>query len=290
MDKDEERLLRGRLRDLSQAAYQRDILRHTNFLSLSEQALYHRVSRELAPCRTALCGGHPEADRAVLAFLPSYMEAEGQEAHAFSDDAQSRQTVERGRTGQDGEASRWQAPTWASELLACVRIDAAHEKFAEPLTHRDYLGALMNLGIERAKTGDILADGQGTHAFLFCTKDIAPLICEELDRVRHTTVRCTPAELSDCDIVPAFEQMKVNVASERLDAVIAAVWKLSRSEAAALCAQEAVFADGESLSQPGCRLKEGARVSVRGYGKFIYEGMINLSRKGRLFVEIRKFI
>ena len=261
MDTTENRLFLGRIRELDQSAFQRDILRHTDFLSLSEQAAYHKIERELSCTKRQLLGGHPEADRAVLFFLPSYMEPDSGGANAI-----------------------------AEEAIACVRMEAAHEKFAESLTHRDYLGALMNLGIEREKTGDILTDGTGKHAFLFCMRDLAPYICDTLTRVRHTTVRCSLAALADCDIVPAFEALRVNVASERLDAVIAAVWKLSRSEATALVAQEAVFADGRAILQPGAVLREGARVSVRGHGKFLYEGMEHTTKKGRLYVAVRRFV
>lgn len=290
MEKDEYRLLEGRIRELSETAYQRDVLKHTGFLSLSEQAVYHKIARELPPVRAILCGGHAEADRAVLCFLPSYYDASPVQTAAREAAGITERAGETSERPGEQENNVIELPAWVSDVIACVRMDAAHEKFAEPLTHRDYLGALMNLGIERAKTGDILADGTGGHAFVFCLSEIAPFICSELLRVRHTSVRCSLVPLSACDIVPAFENMQVNVASARLDAVIAAVWKLSRSEAASLIAQEAVFADGRNILQPGAQLKEGARVSVRGHGKFIYEGMTNFSRKGRMFVQIRKFV
>ena len=90
----------------------------------------------------------------------------------------------------------------------------------------------MNLGVERSKIGDILTDG--TRAFIFVCADIAPFLCEELRRVKHTSIYCERASLSACDIRPKFEELRVNVASERADAVIAAVYKLSRETASAL--------------------------------------------------------
>lgn len=288
MEKEDTKLLSGRIRELDRTAFQRDILRHTDFLSLSEQAVYHRLEGELSCGRRLLLGGHPEADRAVLFFLPSYMELPGA--------AMSEGAVQRTEGGLLGAAEKARAAAQAAQdavaqdAIACLRVEAAHEKFAEPLTHRDYLGALMNLGISREKTGDILTDGTGRHAFLFCMRELSDYICGALTRVRHTSVRCTLSDFGDCDIVPAFEELRVNVASERLDAVIAAVWKLSRSEAAALVAQEAVFADGRAVQQPGALLREGARVSVRGQGKFVYEGMEHTTKKGRLYVAVRRFV
>lgn len=84
--------------------------------------------------------------------------------------------------------------------------------------------------------------------------------------------------------------MKVNVASERLDAILSAVFKLPRSKAAEAIAGEKVFVDGRIASGSGQRLREGAKVSVRGLGKFIYDGIENESRKGRLFVKIEKYL
>jgi len=87
-----------------------------------------------------------------------------------------------------------------------------------------------------------------------------------------------------------LREMKVNVASERLDGVIAAVFKLSRSEASALIASEKVFLDGRVASGCSAKLAEGMKISVRGYGKFIYDGIENESRKGRLFVKIQMYV
>ena len=269
MNQDESKLLEGRIRELAQSAWQRDILRHTDFLSLSEQAVYHRIERTLSGGQRILYGGHPDADRTCLFFLPSYMDvmdAPPEEDHC----AQALPQEIRG-------------------CIACIRIRAANPRFAEPLSHRDYLGALMNLGVDRAKTGDILTDGTGAEAYLFCTKEIAPFLCEELVRVRHTSVVCEEAAADECSIRPSFEELHVNVPSERADAVLAAVWKLSRTEAASLIAQEAVFADGRSVLQPGMQLKAGMRVSVRGYGKFLYDGAEHTTKKGRLYVNVKKY-
>lgn len=250
---EERELTESRIRELSALCYQRDILKHSGFLSLAEQAVYHRVKREL-PMEALVAGGHAEADRCLLLFLPSYMDGE---------------TAER-------------------EVISCVEIRAANERFADALTHRDYLGALMNLGIRRDQLGDILTDG--TNAYLFCLSDIAGYIAEELLRVRHTSVRCALCAPEDCEIEPRFEELRVNVASERLDAVIAALYQLSRGAASALIGAEAVFVDGRSVTQSGSILKDGVRVSVRGHGKFIYEGLENTTRKGRLYVRVRKYV
>lgn len=257
---EEKEFLTARLKELASRAYQRDILQHTAFLSMSEQAVFLEQKKEFAGAAYCLYGGHEEAERRVIAFLPSYMENMTQE----------------------------QEKTLFSDIIACVRICPRNEKFSDALTHRDYLGALMNLGIEREKLGDILTDG--TRAYLFCMADIAPYLCENLSRVRHTSVSCEQIGAEACGISPRFEELSVNVASERLDAVISAVWKLSRGVSAELISGEKVFVDGRTARQAGGSIPESARVSVRGYGKFVYEGAERETKKGRLYVKVRRFV
>jgi RNA-binding protein YlmH len=168
--------------------------------------------------------------------------------------------------------------------VQCIMIAPANKKFAGELGHRDFLGSLMGLGIKRQLLGDIqIVDGVG---YLFCLEEIAPYLCDNLVSVGRTTVRCEgcepPAQLSQppepCDLV---------VASERLDALIAAVWRLSRSEAQELLEKGMVFIDGRLVESPSHPLKEGDVVSVRHRGRFRYEGMLRETKKGRLRVCVR---
>ena len=172
--------------------------------------------------------------------------------------------------------------------IVCIRIEPANKKFADKLTHRDFLGSLMNLGINRSKLGDILI--KDNIGYLFCLDSIAPYICENLTRIKHTTVVCKLAES-----LPEFanelpEVSEINVSSLRTDAVISAVYKLSRSEASRLFAQEKVFINAVALHKEGTVLKDGDRVSVRGYGRFIFEKELRRTKKDRAVVAVRKFV
>lgn len=259
-------LLTARFRELAERSWHRDILQHTDFLGVSEQAAFHELAGSLAGARYILYGGHPEADRQMLIFLPSYLELPRE-----------------GSPEAEGILSGM-----FSDLVACIRISPLNEKFSDALTHRDYLGALMNLGIQRDKTGDILTEG--SRAWLYCSRDIAELVCRELTRVKHTSVSCEEVPPGEAEVRPKFQELSVNVASERLDAVLAAVYKLSRGAAAELIAGEKVFVDGRTAGKTGGTLREGARISVRGYGKFIYDGREKETRKGRLYIRVRVFL
>lgn len=261
--------LSGRIRELSQKAYQNDYITHTDFLTASELSLFYDILAKMGippqvhsinGAAYVVYGGWEDADRNVVCFLPSYLD---EEQFLLQERAEG-------------------------EVLECIRVRAVNEKFSDVLTHRDYLGALMNLGIERDRIGDILTDESG--ACIFTKKEIAPLICEELLRIRHTSVRCERIPASACDIRTRYEELSGSVASERLDAVLAMVYHLPRTKAQMLLERECVYADGKTVSSAAYRLQEGERVSVRGYGKFIYLGEENRSRKGRLFVRIKKFV
>lgn len=283
---EDKKQLMARIRELSERAYQRDIPQHTPFLGVSEQAAFLAQEKSFREAGWLLYGGHPEAERQMLFFLPEYLSEE-------RSGWRRRETAagqENGReAGEDFAALCPGLFAVLSEAIACVRLSPVNERFAEALSHRDYLGALMNLGIERDVTGDILQEGKT--AYLYCTSEIAETICTELVSVRHTAVRCVQIGLSEAfRIAPRLEALSVNVPSERLDAVIAAVFRLSRGTAAELCAQEKVFLDGRIVSQPGRSIPAGVRVSVRGYGKFLYDGMTHETKKGRLYVTVRKFI
>ena len=170
--------------------------------------------------------------------------------------------------------------------LKVIRISPVAPKFAEELSHRDYLGALLNLGIERSLIGDILVEGKD--AWVFCLERAGEILCGELHRVRRTEV--TAAEDPDCPALkPRLTPMTLNVSSERLDAVVAGFAGLSREKAAALITGEKVFVNSRPAVQRDARLKEGDILSVRGFGKAVYDGVDRTSRKGRLFLKLRRY-
>jgi len=270
MNEDKSRdFLAGRVKDLATRAYMNNFTTHTNFLSVSEQALFYNIlASEKIPANVheyhgshfVIYGGAKDAERAMVCFLPDYLD---EESFIMSESEEP-------------------------SVLTCVRIKPVNSKFADILSHRDYLGAIMNLGIERDQIGDIFTGDN--EAYVFATCDIAEMICKELIRIKHTSVRCETVKISECNIEPKFEEIGGTVASERIDAILSFVYHLSRSEAQRLIESESVFIDGRTAYSGGYDLKKGARVSVKGHGKFIYIGQENTTRKGRLFIKVKIFV
>ena len=252
--------LAGRVRELANKAYQNEYITHTDFLSASELAgVYDGMIKEKEPVHFCLYGGREEADRNVLVFLPSYLDAENFQLQEAAE----------------------------PQVVACIRVLPVNARFADALNHRDYLGALMNMGIERDKIGDILTAREEAKAYIFVMKDMAGLVCNELIRIKHTSVKCEEVLPGECDIYPEFEELEGSVASERLDVILSFVYHLSRADAQHLIDAQEVYVDGRTAFSGGYDLKTGVKVSVRGYGKFIYEGQTGTSRKGRLFVQVK---
>lgn len=263
---DDKDYLQGRLRDLAGRTLRNDYLTHSAFLDPCGAAIFDHLLRsqgtggdgkgslEGVPC--FLYGGFEEAERCCAVFLPSYLDRE-----AFL----------------EGEKED-------PQVVACLEIRPLQDKFADDLTHRDFLGALMHLGIEREQVGDILTED--SRAFVFVMKDISPFIISELTRVRHTVVSVREIPLSDCSIRPVLEEKTGSVASERLDAVAAMAFKLSRTSAAKLIQGEKAAVDGRLVTDPDQRLIPGQKISLRGYGKCIYQGEVKRTKKDRLMVRV----
>ena len=242
-------LFRKRLEELANRSYANQQYLFTGFLSAAELDIYYQMEHELSYASAVLFGGTNDCERLMLRF--------GSEALCGYEE---------------------------SFLIACVAIVPLLEKFGEVLSHRDYLGALMNLGIERSTLGDIIIEGK--HAFLFCTEQMAPYILENLDKIKHTNVQCSLAKEIPKSTVVQVERKIVQVGAMRADSIIAKVYHLSRSESLNLFRAKKVFVNGRQTENNSGSLKPEDKVTVRGYGRFCCVNIVGESKKGKLNVEV----
>ncbi len=171
--------------------------------------------------------------------------------------------------------------------IVCIAITPVQQKFADALTHRDVLGALMHLGIERSTLGDILLH-QNT-AYLFCLQTIAPYILQNLTRIKHTTVSCCIIDALPPLLTEQPPVTELAVASLRADAVVGAAFRLSRSETSKLFDAEKVFINAVTAKKESTLLKDGDTLSVRGKGKLTVEGIVRQTKKSRLILAVRLY-
>lgn len=172
--------------------------------------------------------------------------------------------------------------------IDCIRMAPLNKKFADKLTHRDFLGSLMALGMEREMLGDIIV--QEDCAFLFCHNRIADYVCRNLIQVKHTSIFCEITDTPPAEALFRTERKVVQLSSERVDALIAHVFKMSRGDAQALFPMGKVFVDGRQCLSLGYTPKAGQVISVRGFGRMKYTGVESLSKKGKCNTVVELYI
>ncbi len=157
------------------------------------------------------------------------------------------------------------------------------------LTHRDVLGAILGLGIKREMVGDIYFDDD--KALIMCESSIADYIMYNLKSVGRQNV-----EVAVCDdnksfsLIHKFEVIKIIVSSLRLDAVIAAVCKLSRNDANRHILSENVNVNFCVEKNPDKKVTSGDVISVRHHGRFALCDVTGETKKGRIILEVKKYI
>lgn len=250
MDYDK-KLLAARIEDIFSLCDKYCCARFSDFLDGAEQAI---ISREIQfPCgfNTLLFGGFNDSEKRILGVFPEWEEAD---AAAFP--------------------------------IVCLKADAGKDS---RLTHRDFLGALMGLGITPAKTGDILvSDGS---AYIFLHEDISEYVAGNLHKIGNRNVKIYRIDdPHSIDIRRQYKIIETVCASQRLDAITAAAAKMSRSEAAKLISGGKVKLNHLEVCKPAETVKEDDLLSVRGSGRFIVSGFGAETRKQRLHVTLKKYI
>lgn len=246
----DEQLFKKRLEELAQTAFMNSVYTHTPFLSEREQSLFHGMRKELSFADASLYGGHEDYDRCIVVFGSKEM------------------------FGYEGEIP-----------LACAKVSPLFEKYAEPLSHRDYLGALMNLGIERSQIGDILVSGKD--AYIFCFEHMAGFLCHELTKVRNTQVNTAVVDFEEIHYRQEYITKDGFVSSPRLDALVGLAYGLSRSKALSLFQSQKVFIRGKLETRNSYQAKPEDVISVRGFGKFRFSELGRETKKGRYHVKLQ---
>ena len=250
---DELELLKRRFVELARRAYNSGIFTFTDFLGLAEQAAFAEVSREIFGIEYVKFGGAEGAERVMIRF------------------------------GSESDLG-YSMPF----PISLIKVEPLSQKYAEKLSHRDFLGAIMNLGIERDTMGDIvIIDNVG---YIFVKEDMATYIADSLTKVRRTDVKSEVTETLPDGQLYRTERRNVQANGERLDALVAKVFSLSREEAQSLFKKRLVFADGREIDSTSYIPKPGEKISVRGHGRFIYVGPQSLTRKGKINIAVDVYI
>ena len=255
----EEQLLGKHFIDLSRQAYHRNIITYSDFLNLNEQNILHSIPKDRLYTGLIVFGGYDFAERQMAAFIP---------------DALSLRDIK-------------DSDIFQSEI-SVLHISPLNKKYSEALSHRDYLGAILNLGIEREMIGDILITD--SEAIVFVKIQMQEFLTENITRIRHTSVLATIDELTDFHYSPRYEEIKGTVASVRLDSLLSVAFSSSRSKLSGLIEGGKVFVNGRLITSNAYQVKEHDIISVRGMGKFEFIETLAFTKKKRIYVLIHKYV
>lgn len=155
------------------------------------------------------------------------------------------------------------------------------------LNHRDVLGALMNTGIKREHTGDILI--QEDTVYIFCMEDIATYIIQNLTKIKRFSIAF---EVVDEQLQKYVDIQYVQeiITSLRLDCLIASICHIPRTKAQLLITSGQVKVDHLILEETSYLCNNNSVISIRGYGRFVFKEVIKTTKKDRLVVEIGKYV
>ncbi len=252
---DTERLL-SLVSDKIQQSERAYMLTNTRFLSLAERAAALSFCKENG-AKFHFYGGYPDAERTVLFILPDYMEADEN------------------------------FPSEEDEVLCLLSCRSPNGSKA--LTHRDYLGSLLALGLERDVIGDILVRENGADIIIF--KTVADYLLVSYEKAGHVSLKCEIHPIGA--LVPPeikTQTVRESVASVRLDNIISAAFGFSRTEASVQIAKGMVFVNDAEALKPDARVQVGDKIVARGKGKIYLKELAGTTRKGRISVIFEKYL
>lgn len=246
----DEKLLIARAEDTAVLCERQYSVKFMGFLSPAESSVISRNMPSGDVIRIFF-GGYPEAERKLFVALPEYAEE-----------------------------------TDAEELIAVLEITGRE---IDALTHRDFLGSLLGLGIRREKIGDILVYEDKT--LVFVLEDIADYIILNLQKVGRCGIKIRRMSIEEIEIPKRrVELINATVASMRLDCIAAAALRLSRSKVLDIMAEGRVSLNWTECKNPSAVVKTGDTLSIRGTGRFRVSEEVRETKKGRLAVGIEKML
>ena len=248
----DDRVLLAKVLDRARQASDRNVPAATDFLSPAQQAQAMDLLHAAGIPETAYVrwGGYDGAERALLLFLPDWIEPE--DAGSYSP-------------------------------IRCLRASFRAE---EKLTHRDFLGSLMGMGIVREKLGDILVGPDSADLMVLDT--VAEFLAQSWESAGRAKLRVSEID-PDCVHIPEVhcEERRDTVSSLRLDAVCATGFRMARGKAAELIEGGRVQLNWRVCTKPDKPVSAGDTVSARGFGKFELAEVGGLTKKGRIPITVK---
>ena len=172
--------------------------------------------------------------------------------------------------------------------IICLKIINSSAKFSQNLTHRDYLGSILGLGIDRGKIGDIIVGDDCTYCFV--VDKIADYIVNNLTKVKNAFVTVQICDDYKEHIQPKFKEITGSISSLRLDCILSLAFNISRSQVTSKISDGLVYVNGRIITTNSYNIKDGDIISVRHLGRFKFDSIMGNTKKDRYFVKLYKYI
>ena len=169
--------------------------------------------------------------------------------------------------------------------ISLLRIQC-NTKFSK-LEHKDYLGSIMALGINRNKIGDLSLRDDGCYVAVH--HSIIDFLINNLNKIRNLNCKCEI--IYDLDEIPkpSYEEKNIIVTSKRLDCIVAALGNISRSKALDAINSGSVLLDYRITKDKSKEVSEDSRLTIRGIGKFKISNIFGTTKSGRLKLTVFKY-
>lgn len=256
--KQEDKMCLSQVLDKIEFSSTREKIEYTDFLDMYQISLVENFLRKTKISNYELYGGYEEAERKILIIYPEKYD---------------KKMIEKNY----------------NKMIRVVRVILPEEEQGK-YNHRNYLGGIVKLGLNRQKIGDILVSNDG--ADIIVINDFAEILKKEiglLTRFEKSNIEIEEIEsLRKKEI--RVEEIKIIVPSLRLDNIVSDLAKTSRNKAVQIINQERVFINGQNETKQSKQIKINDIITIRGKGRFIIKESVGNTRSGRTVLLIEKYI
>lgn len=254
----DDKILLSQILDKIEMVEKKNKIEYTDFLDLSQIELVQKFINRIKIENYMSYGGFEQAERKMFVIYPEKFNSTVVEKNL-------------------------------SNIVQIIRIELPDDLKGK-YTHRDYLGAVIKLGIERKEVGDIIVDSNG--ADIIIDKDVSKFLVENLGSLtRFSKSTITVQNIEDLRPVEIKkEEIEIIVSSLRLDNVISELARCSRNKALDIINTERVFVNFECETKKTKQIKPGDMVTIRGKGRFFIKEIVGQTRSGRTVIKIEKFV
>ncbi len=245
----EDKLILSRAEDAVLICERKYQVKTVGFLNPHQRVIIKKNIYPPVDVKVSFEGGYDDAERTLMVCTPEYIDVD------------------------------------VDEIIKVIKVSG---RDVAALSHRDYLGSLMGLGITRENIGDIIVSDSGS--YIIVKADIAEYILNNIDKIGRHGVKTTVCKCAEVEIPkPKTKDVIGTVSSLRLDSVLSVAAGISRSRAAELITSAAVSLNFEVCESVSEKVAEGDLISVRGIGRMRLERVGSLTRKGRIGITVAKF-